>query len=235
MTISTGSGAADVPDRDEGAGAADVSDYSSTSTPSSAGGDGGTVQQAASTASDEAGRVAGVAKGQAQQVASEIGTQARDLVGELKTQVRDQSATQRDRLADNLRQFGDDMDSMRQSSSNSGLATNLTETLATKAREAATFLRDHEPGDLIEEVRRFARQRPATFLLGAAAAGVIAGRFSRGAAASNDWTSAAGSRGRHRLDPNGSTVSTPEISSPQDPAARPRSDEPLLVSEQGLP
>jgi hypothetical protein len=153
----------------------------------------------------------------------------------LKTQVRDQSVTQRDRLADNLRQFGDDLDSMRQSSSGSGLATNLTGMLASKAREVSTFLSDHEPGDLIEEVRQFARQRPATFLLGAAVAGVIAGRLTRGAAASNDSTSAAGSSGRHRLDPDHSTLSTSEISSRQDPAARLRSDEPLLVSEQGLP
>ena len=133
-------------------------------------------------------------------MASEIGTQARDLVGELKTQVHDQSVTQRDRLVDNLRRFGDDLDGMRQSSSSSGLATNLTGMLASKAREVSTFLSDHEPGDLIEEVRQFARQRPGTFLLGAAVAGVIAGRLTRGAAASNDSTSAAGSSGRHRLD-----------------------------------
>ena len=235
MTISTGPGAADVPDRDEGARAADVSDSPSTSTPPSAGGDGGTVQQAAGTASEEAGRVAGVAKGQAQQVASEIGTQARDLVGELRTQVHDQSVTQRDRLVENLRRFGDDLDGMRRSSTSSGLAADLTGMLASKAREVSTFLSDHEPGDLIEEVRQFARQRPGTFLLGAAVAGVIAGRLTRGAAASSDLTSSAGSSGRHRLDPDNSTLSTSEISSPQDPAARLRSDEPLLVSEQGLP
>jgi hypothetical protein len=236
MTISTGSGAAEVPDRDEGARAADVSDSPSTSTSPSAGGEGGgAVAQAAGTASEEAGRVAEVAKGQAQQVASEIGTQARDLVGELKTQVHDQSAIQRDRLADNLRRFGDDLDGMRQSSGSSGLATSLTGMLAGKAREVSTFLSEHEPGDLIEEVRQFARQRPGTFLLGAAVAGVIAGRLTRGAAASNESTAPAGSSGRHRLDPDSSTLSTSEISSRQDPAARLRSDEPLLVSEQGLP
>ena len=234
MTISTGPGAV-VPGRDEGAHAADVSDSPSSSTTPSAGGDGGTVQQAASSASDEAGRVAGVAKGQAQQVASEIGTQARDLVGELKIQVRDQSAVQRDRVADNLRQFGDDLDGMRQSSSSSGLATNLTGMLASKAREVSTFLGDHEPGDLIEEVRRFARQRPGTFLLGAAVAGVVAGRLTRAAAASSDSSSPVGSSGRHRLDPDSSTRSTSEISSPQGTAARLRSDEPLLISEQGRP
>jgi hypothetical protein len=235
MTRSTGPGAPDVPGRDEGDRAAGVSGYSGTSTTPSSSGGGGAVQQAASTASDEAGRVAEMAKGQAQQVASEIGTQARDLVGELKTQVRDQSATQRDRLADNLRQFGDDLDGMRQSSSSSGLAADLTGMLATKAREVSTFLSDHEPGDLIEEVRRFARQRPGTFLLGAAVAGVIAGRLTRGAALSRDSRSAAGSRGRHRLDQDSSTRSTSEVSSPQGPAARLRSDEPLFVSERGLP
>ncbi|HEX2362412.1 MAG TPA: hypothetical protein VHI11_10100 [Jiangellaceae bacterium] len=235
MAISTGPGAPNVPGRDEGARAADASDSPSTSTPPSAGGDGGTVQQAASTASDEAGRVAEVAKGKAQQVASEIGTQARDLVGEFKTQVRDQSVTQRDRLVDNLRQFGDDLDGMTQSSSSSGLATNLTGMLASKAREVSTFLGDHEPSDLMEEVRRFARQRPGTFLLGAAVAGVIAGRLTRAAAAGSDSSSPAGSSGRHRLDPDSSTLSTSDISSRHGTAARLRRDEPLLVSEQGLP
>jgi hypothetical protein len=221
MTISTGPGASDVPDRNEGVRAS--------------GENSGTVQQAARTASEESGRVAGVAKGQAQQVASEIGTQARDLVGELKTQVHDQSATQRDRLVDNLRRFGDDLDGMRQSGTSSGLAADLAGTLASKARAASTFLDDHEPGDLIEEVRQFARQRPGTFLLGAAVAGILAGRLTRGAAASKDSTSPARSSGRHRLDPDNSTFSTSEVASPQDPAARLRSDEPLLVSEQGLP
>jgi hypothetical protein len=235
MTISTGSGAGDVPGRDEGVRAADLSDSPSVSTPRSAGGDGGTVQQAAGAAAEEAGRVAGVAKGQAQQVASEIGTQARDLVGVLKTQVRDQSVIQRDRLVDNVRRFGDDLDGMRRSSSSSGVAADLTGMLAGRAREVSAFLSDHEPGDLIGEVRRFARQRPGTFLLGAAVAGVIAGRLTRGAAAGNDLTSAAGSSGRHRLGPDNSTLSTSEISSRQDPAATLRSEEPLLVSEQGLP
>jgi hypothetical protein len=234
MTRRTEPGAPDVPDGNQGTRAADVPGYSGNRTTPSAGAGGGAVQQAASTASDEAGRVAEVAKGQAQEVASEIGMQARDLVGELKTQVRDQSVVQRDRMADNLRQFGDDLDGMRQSSASSGLAANLTEMLATKAREMSTFLRDHEPGDLIEEVRRFARQRPGTFLLGAAVSGVIAGRLTRGAATSAS-TSAAGSSGRHRLDPDRSTLSASEISSSQDPARTLRSDEPLLVSERGLP
>jgi hypothetical protein len=235
MTRRTEPGAPDVPDRSQGSRAADMPGSPDSSTTPSASAGGGAVHQAASTVSDEAGRVAEVAKGQAREVASDIGMQARDLVDELKTQVRDQSAVQRDRLADNLRQFGNDLDSMRQSSASSGLAADITGMLATKAREVSAFLGDHDPGDLIEEVRRFARQRPGAFLLGAAVAGVIAGRLTRGAAASSDSTSAAGSSGRHRLDLDRSTRSASEISSLQDPATTLRSEEPLLVSERGLP
>jgi hypothetical protein len=107
--------------------------------------------------------------------------------------------------------------------------------LATKAREVSTFLGDHEAGELIEEVRQFARRRPGTFLLGAAVTGVIAGRLTRGAAASSDLTSPAGSSGRHRLDPDKSTLSTRRSPPRQGTTPRLRSDEPLLVSEQGLP
>jgi uncharacterized protein YjbJ (UPF0337 family) len=183
-----------------------------TRTTTTAGEDTGTVKQAAGTATEEAGRVAGVAKGQAQEVASEIGTQARDLVGELRTQVHDQSISQRDRLAGNLRRFGDDLDHMRQSATGSGLATDLTGMLATRAREVSTFLGEHEPGDLIEELRRFARRRPGLFLLGAAVAGVVAGRLTRGAA-SSDSMSSNGSAGRHR--------GTAEWSTPPPSASRP--------------
>lgn len=191
MTTPTGAGTPDLPDR--------------TPATTTAGDDTGTVKQAAGTATEEAGRVAGVAKGQAHEVASEIGTQARDLVGELKTQVHDQSISQRDRLAENLRRFGDDLDQMRQSSTRSGLATDLTGMAATRAREVSTFLGEHEPGDLIEELRGFARRRPGLFLLGAAVAGVVAGRLTRGAASSGSLSSN-GSAGRHRVSAEWSTT-----------------------------
>jgi hypothetical protein len=176
------------------------------STTTTAGDDTGTVKQAAGTATEEAGRVVDVAKGQAQEVASEVGAQARDLIGEFKTQVHEQSISQRDSLADNVRRFGDDLDSMRQSTTSSGLANDLTGMLATRAREVSTFLGEHEPGDLIEELRRFARRRPGVFLLGAAVAGVVAGRLTRGAA-SSDSMSSSGSTGRYRVSPNRSTPS----------------------------
>jgi hypothetical protein len=201
MTTPSGPGAPEVPRYDD-----TPADVEST----------GTVQHAASTASDEAGRVADVAREQAKEVAAEARTQARDLVGELKTQVRDQSVTQRDRLSGTLRQFGDDLDEMNRSTTSSGLAADLAGQAANKARELSSFLDDHEPGDLIEEIRAFARRRPGTFLLAAGIAGVIAGRLTRGAVASSSSDTSTGSAGRYRA--NQPTLATlPPATAPEDP------------------
>ena len=176
----------------------------------------GKVQKAASTASDEAGRVTDVAKEQAQEVATEVKTQARDLVGELKTQVRDQSVSQRDRLAETLRQFGDDLDEMNRSTTSSGLASDLAGQAASRAREFSTYLNDHEPGDLIEEIRAFARRRPGTFLVGAAIAGVIAGRLTRGAVASSSAGTSTGPSGTYQASrPRLATL--PPSTTPEEP------------------
>jgi hypothetical protein len=50
-----------------------------------------------------------------------------------------------------------------------------------RVEELADWLKNREPADLLGEVRSFARRKPGTFLLGALAAGVVAGRLARGA------------------------------------------------------
>jgi hypothetical protein len=141
------------------------------------------AKQAASAASDQAGQVAETARNQAREVTSEISTQAREVMHELRTDLRDQSVTQRDRLAGALRQFSDDLDRMAASPGQSGFAASAATQLAGKSRELSQFLQGHEPSDLLDEIRRFARQRPGAFLAGSALAGVLVGRLTRGAAA----------------------------------------------------
>jgi hypothetical protein len=51
---------------------------------------------------------------------------------------------------------------------------------ADRADRVADWLGEREPGDLVEEVRSLARRRPGAFLLGAALAGVVVGRLTRG-------------------------------------------------------
>ena len=43
----------------------------------------------------------------------------------------------------------------------------------------ASWLENRDPGSLLDEVKSFARQRPGTFLLAAAGAGLLAGRLGR--------------------------------------------------------
>ncbi|HEU4542560.1 MAG TPA: hypothetical protein VFR23_15645 [Jiangellaceae bacterium] len=138
------------------------------------------AEQAAGTAAEQGKHVAGVAKDEAQQVASEARQQARNLMSEARTQVENQSRMQRDRLVSNLRTFTGDLEEMAAGSS-SGMANDLVRQVADSARNLTDRLDGREPSELLDEVRRFARRRPGAFLLGALAAGVVAGRIARGA------------------------------------------------------
>ncbi|NHC24173.1 hypothetical protein G6553_13455 [Nocardioides sp. IC4_145] len=142
------------------------------------------AQQAASTAAEEGRHVAGTAADEAKQVAGQAAQQARsvvnDALGQATSQAQEQARTQRDRLVSTLGSLGEDLDGMAQQAP-AGLATDLTRQAADQVRSLSSRLDGREPGELLDDVRRFARQRPGTFLLGALAAGVVAGRLLRGA------------------------------------------------------
>lgn len=144
------------------------------------------AQQAAGTAAEETKHVAGVAQEEAAKVAAEAKDQLRGLLGDATHQVDEQSRAQKSRLTETLRTFGDDLDGMAQQQDGSGPATQLVQQVAQQAKGLASHLEDREPQDLIEDVRRYARRRPGTFLLGAVVAGVVVGRLTRGAKAAKD-------------------------------------------------
>jgi hypothetical protein len=133
-----------------------------------------------STAADEGKRVAGVAASEASNVADEARSQIRNLIGQAGQEVDAQSRQQKDRLAGTMRTFSEDLESMA-SQGNSGLAGQLAREVADRARSLSAHLEQREPRDLLDDVRDFARRKPGTFLLGALAAGVVAGRLARGA------------------------------------------------------
>jgi hypothetical protein len=141
------------------------------------------AQEAASTAAGEGKHVAGVAKDEAATVASEAASQARSVANgvlrDVTSQVGEQSRTQQERLGSTLRGLGDDLEKMA-AQADTGLAGDLAREVADRARSVSQHLEDREPGELLDDVRRFARQRPGTFLLGALGAGVVAGRLLRG-------------------------------------------------------
>lgn len=138
------------------------------------------AEQAATTATAEGKRVAGVAGDEAHKVIDETRQQAQALMDEAVSQLADQSRTQRDRLVETLGTLGTDLDRMA-GQADSGLASELVRNAAQRVQTASRRIEGREPAELLDDVRDFARRRPGVFLLGALAAGVVAGRVARGA------------------------------------------------------
>ena len=168
---------------------------------------GGTVQDKAAevtgTAQERAADVAGTAKDQALEVAQEAQRQARDLLGEFRGQIQQQTQAQRDRLVELLREFEDELQNMVQAGGRNGTASELVRQVADRLAGVRSYL---EGGaNPLDDVRSFARRRPGTFLLIAGAAGVLAGRATRSAAAARKAEQASG---RHVIDVRDSVTPT---------------------------
>jgi len=151
----------------------------------------------AGTASDAGRHVAGVAGEQAGQVASEASQQVRDLVHQTRGELTEQAATQQKRVAGGLRSLGEELHSMAQNSEQRGPATDLVKQAAERTGKVASWLEDREPGNVVDEVTRFARQRPGAFLAIAAGAGLLVGRLGRGLKSANEDSLGSGSDRSH--------------------------------------
>jgi hypothetical protein len=132
------------------------------------------------SAADAAANVADVAKEQAGNVAGEAKAQTKDLLDQGRKELVEQASAQAERVAGGLRSLEHELHSMAAASTEHGIGADLARQAGDAAGTAAHWMAGRDPGDLLEEVRSFARQRPATFLGIAAAAGVLAGRLGRG-------------------------------------------------------
>jgi hypothetical protein len=132
------------------------------------------------TASEAGSRVTSTAADQARQVVSETARHARDLAGEAGGQVRDQTSAQQQKAAGQLHSMADELREMAEKGGHSGVATEFAHQAAERLHGAASWLEQREPADVLQAVRDFARRRPGMFLAGAVAAGLAAGRLTRG-------------------------------------------------------
>jgi hypothetical protein len=145
------------------------------------------------TAKEASGQVATTATEQAKNVAHETKRQAKDLIGQAGTQVTQQAGAQKEKAVGGLRSIADELRSMAEGNgAQSGMAGDLARQAADKAHEFAGWLDQRDPGSLLEEIRQLARRKPGTFLIGAALAGVAAGRLTRGAVAANNSPTSSG-------------------------------------------
>lgn len=150
--------------------------------------------------------VAGTAKEQATHVAGETRRQARQLWEQSRDELVQQSGQQQTRIAATLRDLGSELSSMVNGPEQGGNATALVREVGDHVSSAASWLEDKEPGDVLEELRDFARRRPGTFLLVAAGLGVLGGRLTRGAVADAHEPSDTGSAGPTTASAPGASV-----------------------------
>jgi hypothetical protein len=177
---------------------------------------------AAQVGKDAAGDVATTATNAAKDVAQQTSVQARDLLGKTKTQVSEQVGTQQSAVVENLRSLGDQLAEMTDHVEHRGTAVDLATQARDRVRGAADWLDGRDPGEVLDELRKFGRNKPGAFLLGSAVAGVVAGRLTRGVVAvhTNDSDS-------------DSSRSRPAISGYGPPDARPTEPQPSFGGPEG--
>jgi hypothetical protein len=151
----------------------------------------GSVSEATSTASAEARALAHEAKvdarslaqdakGEAMAVAEEAKAKARSIAGDARQQLRSQAEEQAGRAAEAMRQLSAQLSTMA-GAADGGLAPDLAREASQRIDSFAQRLDGGGLEELVADVKRFARNRPGTFLLGAVAAGAVAGRVARSA------------------------------------------------------
>lgn len=157
------------------------------------------AQHVKATTTQATQQVADTAKEQAGQVAGDVKEQAQHLATQAKSEVSSQVTSQRDRAADTLRSMSSELRTMADSSYEPGPAAMLARQGADLTEQVAEFLSQRDPSQLVDELRDLARRRPGGFLVGAALAGAVVGRLSRGAmsARSSDDSSSSYGYGQH--------------------------------------
>jgi len=133
----------------------------------------------ASTATEQAKTVASTAVDEAKTVGAQAATEAKDLLADARQQLRTQASEQSDRLAEAVRQVGEQLRTM--AGAGDGLARDVVSQVADQAQQLSSRLSDGGLDRTLEDARRLARNRPGMFLLGAAAAGFVAARVARSA------------------------------------------------------
>lgn len=168
-------------------------------------------------ATDAAQNVAETAKTEAANVAAEVKTNAMGLLHQAKSDLTDQAGTQQQKVAEGLRSVAGELHSMAAASDQPGVASDLVRQAAERSSAVASWLDNRDPGSLLTEVKSFARQRPGTFLLLAAGAGVLAGRLSRSLSAGAPETTgitATGTSAAGRFPDTGVAVPPPPVQMP---------------------
>ncbi|GHE27939.1 hypothetical protein GCM10018781_80520 [Kitasatospora indigofera] len=191
--------------------------------------------EGAQVVADNAADVAGTVQEQASQVVGEAAAQARDLLSEARGQLQEQARAQTGRLAENVRQLAHELRDMADQGKADSTATAAVAQIADSGHRVADRLDRRGPDGLLEDVRDFARRRPALFLAGAALTGFALGRTGKGVAAAGSSSRTVEDRPTGREErPGGSEFPPPvPLAAPAPAAARVGPAPPVAGSRSG--
>lgn len=159
-----------------------------------------TAKQATGSAKQAAGEVTDTVKEQGRQVAGEVKGQVRSVASDVRQSVTGQVRTGHGKLAESVRKFADEFGNLSGAESTSPVVGQVVSRVSETGRRAADYLDDRGPEGLLDDVQNFARRKPGTFLLAAAAAGFVIGRLGRSTvAAARDETPTATPTGAQGL------------------------------------
>jgi hypothetical protein len=133
----------------------------------------------ARTGQEEAKHVVEKGKEQAGELAGQAKEQAMDLYGDARRELRSQAESQATRLAETVRSMSRQLSAMAQHAPEDGTVKSLTQEAASRTDQLAERLETTGLDGAVDEVKRFARQRPLVFLGGALGLGLIVGRVVR--------------------------------------------------------
>lgn len=155
----------------------------------------GEARDLARESQDSAKHLGEKAQREAEHIVEDVKAEASHLFEELGTDVRAQAAIQQEKIGANLRDISQELRAMLAAAPSHGNAASLVDQAAQHSGKIADWLEAREPGDLVEEVKGFARRRPGAFLGLAVGAGLLAGRITRNAGGSSQDSAKSTSRG----------------------------------------
>ncbi|WP_104524691.1 hypothetical protein [Blastococcus atacamensis] len=155
------------------------------------------------TAAQAGGQVAATAADQAKTVVDETQRQAKDLLEQGRSQLKEQTVGQQQKAASGLTSLAQELRGLADGTGSGapGPARDLLHQASGIVEGFADKLQNREPAELLDEVRAFARRKPGMFLLGAAAAGVLAGRLTSGVRAAHTDSGSTGGGASYRTTP----------------------------------
>ncbi|WP_146075082.1 hypothetical protein [Streptomyces sp. Ru73] len=141
------------------------------------------TQRGAHVAQEKGQEVASTVREGAADVLDETTTQGRNLYATAKEQVSGETGAQVQRMAVGLRRIADDLRHMSDEAKPDSPAASLVRQAADRGHALADRLDRGRPGELMDDVKDFARRRPGLFLAGAALAGFAVSRMGKGMSA----------------------------------------------------